>query len=82
MKKRDIDWVVMGRRPDSPVDEHAFCKRCGAGLVLMLPLEVGKVVDLIEQFCAMHKNCLDPKACLCIVGCSVNGICPLHGDNA
>jgi hypothetical protein len=53
-----VDWVVMGRRPDSPVDEHGYCKRCGGGLVLNLPLTVDKVVDAIEQFCAMHKDCV------------------------
>lgn len=29
-----------------------------------------------------RRNAADLNSCLCIVGCSINGECPLHGDTA
>ncbi len=52
-RKVNAPWVVLGGKPG----EVAFCERCGKGLNLVMPIEIGIFVAASKAFEKIHRKC-------------------------
>lgn len=56
MSKNVCDWVVTGGR----VGESAYCRRCGEGLILGMPIRIEVFLAAARAFEKSHRSCKEP----------------------
>ena len=52
-KAKDTPWVVVGGK----IGETGYCRRCGAGLILPMPVPLQDFTTAIKRFGYKHANC-------------------------